>query len=103
MKKNNKAKFWLVLWIVAISIGTIISALCNAIYLFKYGVALKTPPFATYQLALLLIFLPFCLIPLLSASYYYANKENNKKIKIASVCLILHHIICVLAVLIQTL
>ena len=98
---KNRAKFWLVLWIILISIGSIFSAVCAVWNYLKNGVLLQTFPYANYQIFLLLGFLPVCLIPVLCMSYYYAIKEKNKKIKIASMCFIIHHTICVIAVLLQ--
>lgn len=99
--KKKRATLWFVLWFVFIVIGSILSAVSKYRSSFKNGIPLETPPFTDFQLILLLLFVPLVLIPLLCISHYYANKESNKKIKIASLCLLIHHIVCVIAVLFQ--
>lgn len=59
--------------------------------------------YSDHEMLLIFAFLPTCLIPFLGLSLYYANKEKNKVIKIASVCLLVHHIICLVAALVQVL
>ncbi len=100
---KNKSKIWFILWGIALLLGSLFSAACKVLGYFKKGVVLQTLPYADYQLFLLLIYLPLCLIPLLGASHYYAVKEKNKPIKLATMCLIIHHIICIVAVLLQIL
>lgn len=101
--KKSKAIIWFVLWGISIAIGTVFSAACNISALLKNGNSLITIPYADYQIFLLLIFLPFILLPMLCMSYYYAIKEKKKKIMIASLCLAFHHVFCVIAVLLQVL
>ena len=93
----KKAKFWFILWIVAISLGSVVSAVYELSNTLKNGFIQQTPLYTDFQKFLLLIYLPFCLIPMLGVSYRYAVLEKNKKIKIASICFLIHHIICVMA------
>ena len=93
----KKSTFWFILWLVLIIIGTIFSAAIEISQYLELGTLLETPPYAKYQMLLLFVFLPFVLIPLLCAACYYAIKERNKKIEVASVCFIIHHIICIIA------
>ena len=99
----KKSKLWFILWIVSISLGSAASAAYEIFYFFENGVALHTPPYTDFQKFQLLVFLPLCLIPILGISCRYAIIEKNKKIKIASICLIIHHLVCVIAVLFQVL
>lgn len=97
----KKSTFWFVLWFALIAVGTIFSAVIEISKYLDLGILLETPPYAKYQMLLLLVFLPFVLMPLLCSSCYYAIKERNKKIVVASVCFIIHHIICIIAVVLQ--
>ena len=97
----KKSKFCFVLWIVLIATGTIFSAVMEILKYLNLGIFFETPPYAKYQMFLLLVFLPFVLTPLLCFARYYAIKEKNKKIEVASVCFIIHHAICIIAVLSQ--
>lgn len=99
--ENKKAKFWFILWVVFISLGSLFSIACEVLNFFKLDFVIQAQPYANYQIFLLLIFLPLCLIPLLGVSCFYAIKEKNLKIEVASICLIVHHVICVIAVLSQ--
>lgn len=101
--KKNRATFWFVLWIISVSVGSLFSAVCEIFNYFKTDFLLKIPLYTDYQIILLLVFLPLCLIPLLCASCYYAVKEKQRTIKLVSICLIVHHAICVIAVLLQLL
>ena len=101
--KNNKAKFWFITWVISIFLGSVVSAVHTLMRSLEKGIVVQTPPFTGFQLIMLLGFVPICLIPLLGISCHYAVKENNRKIKIASICLIAHHILCVIAVLFQIL
>lgn len=99
----KKSEFWFVLWIVIASIGTIASGVYQLVNSLKSGFIIQTLPYTDFQKILLLIFVPVCLIPLLAASCHYATIEKNKAIKITSICFLVHHIICVIAVLFQLL
>ena len=99
--ENKKAKFFFILWVVFILLGSIFSAAYEALNFFKLDFVIQAQPYTNFQIFLLLIYVPLCLIPLLGASCFYAIKEKNLKIKIASICLIVHHIICMIAVLLQ--
>lgn len=101
--EKTKANMWFLLWFIFIGIGSALSAVSKYHSIPIRDTLLEVPPFTDFQLLLLLLFTPLVLLPLLCISYYYAKKENNKKIKIASLCLIIHHIICVIAVLFQVL
>ena len=98
---RKRSTFWFLLWIVFIGIGSVFSAVSKYSSFFLNGIPLDVPPFTDFQLLTLLLFTPFVLIPLLCITWYYANKEKNKWLKITSFCLLLHHIICVIAVLFQ--
>lgn len=97
--KKAKAVFWFVLWGVSITLGSIFSAAEK----FKRAGTFSTFLYEDYQIFLLLVFLPLVLLPMLCISCYHAHKENNKKVKLASSFFIIHHIICVVAVLFQIL
>ncbi|MBR4016488.1 MAG: hypothetical protein IKK11_01570 [Oscillospiraceae bacterium] len=101
--KNKKARFWFILWGVSLTIGSLFSAVHKLISLSKNGFVFQSLPYTDFQTFLLLVFLPFCLIPMLATSCYYAIKEKNTAIKIATICLIVQHLICTIAVLIQVL
>ena len=98
----NKSKFWFILWVVFISLGSVASAAHKLFCSLKSEVPIQSP-YTDFQLFLLLCYVPLCLIPLLGISCCYATIERNKKIKIASICLIIHHFVCVIAVLFQIL
>ena len=101
--KKSRAIFWFALWIVFISAGTIFSAVNEVLVFQQNGYFKETPPYSDYQIFLLLVYLPLCLVPMLSMACYYATKEKNRIIKICSVCALVHHVICVTAVLLQVL
>lgn len=98
---KRKSVKWLILWAILLQIGTLASVFYTVFYHVRNGVALSYPPFTDFQLIMLLGFLPFCAMPALAASFYYAVKEKFKPIKIASAILLGHHIFCVFAVLFQ--
>lgn len=99
----KKSKFWLLLWATLIGLGSLYSILQSVFNYTQYGEVLIPPPYADYQLFLLLFFLPLFLIPTLFVSLHYAIQENNKKVRIATTILIAQHSICFLAVLLQVL
>lgn len=101
MKK--KATFWLILWVVLIVIGSAITAVEQVVTFLQTGVNLAEQPYTELRLFLLLIYLPFVLLPLLCVSQFYAVKEKNKTVRIATLCLIIHHVISAVAVLAQVL
>lgn len=99
--KRKRAIIFFVLWIVLGITGTIFSAVKEISLELNSGISITPPPFADYQLVLLLGFVPLVLIPLLVASCYFAVREENKVIKTLSICFLIHHIIAVVAVLVQ--
>ena len=98
MKK--KAAFYFVLWVVFLLIVSLISATMLILSYLQTGRTTYTL-YIDYQKSLLLLLTPICLVPMLCCSCYYAIKEKNKKIKIASMCLIIQHITCLIALFLQ--
>lgn len=96
--KSNRAVFWFIAWVVAIALGTLVSMMFQFSDLFATGVLPKAPPIRNY---ILLGYMPFVLIPLLGISCHYAIEERRKGIRIASILLMAHHIICVMVALFQ--
>ena len=99
----KKALFWFILWVGAVVLGSVYSAAMMWSAQAGGEAASGIANFAEYQLGLLLGFVPLVLIPLLGLSCYYAIKENNKAVKIIAICFLVHHVICVFAVLLQVL
>ena len=100
MKKHRSVLFF-ILWGVFLVVGSAFSAICEVLFFFENGVRLEYPPLADYQRFLLLFYVPFVLVPMLATSCYYATKEKIKWIKIVSLCLMIQHFLCAVAVLIQ--
>lgn len=99
--KKQRAGILFLLWFIFVGIGSALSAVSKYHSILISDTSLEILPFTDFQLFLLLLLAPLVLLPLLCASYYYAKKEQNKKIKIVSLCLIMHHIICIIAIIIQ--
>ena len=100
MKK--KAVVYFVLWVIVLLLGTVFSKIYSLIQILEPGLPPTVPPYQTYHLFLILGVGTCVLLPLLGLACYHAFKEKNKPIKILSICLIIQHLICILAVLIQT-
>lgn len=99
----KKSTVTFILWAVLLIAGSAFSAVCQ---LLLHSQVEGLPGFISngyYQTVLVLICVPFILVPLLAVSFYHARKEANKPIKIASVCILIHHIICVFGALVKML
>lgn len=106
---KSKAKMWLLFWIISLLIATTISFW----YHLQYSLQTGTPPpgnpllsdpssfQAQLQLILLLLCMPFIILPLLVCAVYYATKEKNKPIRIIGTVMIVHHALTVVVTLIQ--
>lgn len=101
--KKHRSVLWFILWGVFIVIGLAFSGVSEVLYYFKNGVHFVYPPYADYQIFLLLFYAPFILVPMLGASCYYATMEKIKWIKIVSIVMIIQHIFCIVAFLIEML
>ena len=96
----NRARSWLLIWFVASLVAGLFYKITETIYSLENNVVLQYPPYTDIQVFLVLFFLPLCLIPALCASCYYAVKENRKRIKLLTIVLITHHLLCWIAFLI---
>lgn len=86
---KSKAKICLILWLILLVVGSVISGYIQLNYS-------KDPGFIQYiKNFLLLVYSPVLLIPPLGATFYYAVKEKSKTLKVISLCLLFHHILCV--------
>lgn len=98
MKK--KSVFWFLVWAVLFCVCGFYSNFREISYYLQNGTHLEYPPYADYQIVLLFVLI-FILIPMLCVSHYYARKEKNKAIKIASMLILIQNVICLVASLSQ--
>ena len=99
--KAKKSAFYFVLWAIITRVGSTLSVAEQILYFLDKKDRLKFPPYTILQSFLLWGVLPFCLIPLLYVSNRLAVREKNRAILILSTILLIHHIICLIALLVQ--
>ena len=99
----KKSILYMILWGSLLQVGTMCSIACQGIEGLRNGAFFNNSIIVYYKEILMLLFAPFVLIPLLGMACYHSIKEKIKVIKIVSICLLTHHALCVIIVLVQTL
>ena len=96
---KRKSVFYFILWAVFIKLATFFSIASEVAMYFRTREHQASQILTSCQRFLVLVVLPFVLIPLLSLSCYYAKKERNRVIKIITICLLVHHLLSLIGLL----
>lgn len=92
--RKRKSLFWFLLWTIALSVCSLFSAAQQVYEAFNPSFLIE------WNMPFVLICISLILLPILCISLYYAIKEGSKFLKIATVCLITHHLLCIVAAII---
>jgi len=98
MIKKKRSVLWLIVWGIALVLSTYIFTFYRIYNYFLTGVYINA---AKPMLTVLFLCLCCVLLPSLSLSLYCAYKDKNKVIKVVAICLIVHHLLCIISLIPQ--
>ena len=101
MKKNPKSAIWIAIWGALLFIGAIINVIFGVISHMNQVPTLDGLQYTRDQAVFMSVVIAGCLLPSLFMSNYYSKKENNRPITIITVCLLAHHVICFIILIVQ--
>ena len=89
----TKSVKWLIVWGALLHAGALVSAGYQIAHILKTGGPPAYPPYPAFIMLVLFGYLPFLVIPAVTASHIYAVKENVKPIRILSPIFLFQHLL----------